>query len=162
MNDTSDTLSAIASQAEREIARLAQLGDVNARAELQLRVWPTLLDLVEVVSELAGDDPEPPSVPVDLVARAVGTILGLVQLLGKPVAEAQLQEIGVRTREVIEELIGLVDADELAAYCSEVTQESQGQAAPPVIDTTAVEAAPAAAAPAAAPTVAPSTTEAWQ
>lgn len=135
MSEFRDALSELESSVSKELARLSRPIAIDPRHELVFRIWPFLHELIDAL-QLLGDD-EPPPVPVDLVARSVGLLMGMLNQLGQPVTQVQLSEIAAHVHELAEELIALVDPDELAEYVAAVTQPSSVEsAAPKVIDVT--------------------------
>jgi len=137
MSDSRDALTALESAASKELLRLSRPIAIDPRAELVYRVWPFLQDLVEAIQEMDGDD-EPPPIPVDLVARCVGLLVGMVNHLGQPMAPEEIAQVAAHVQEVAEELIALVDPDELAEFVASVTQPEQAPVPDNVIDMPAV------------------------
>ena len=144
MSEFRDALAELESSVAKEVARLSRPIAIDSRSELVFRVWPFLHELLDTL--LLLDDEEPPPVPVDLVARAVGLMMGMLNHLGQPMTQEQLGEIAAHVHDVAEGLIALVDADELAAYVADATQPAAVEPAPlKVID---VSPRPGAIAPA--------------
>lgn len=114
-DDLRESIGGLIRQGEREIARLSQASAIEPRSELMHRVWPTVLGLAEAMLLVLEDDSED-VIAVDLVARTVGLILGMAQLLDKTLPSEQMNEIAARVREVVDELVSLVDEEELSAY----------------------------------------------
>lgn len=117
MSELRARVAELARDAAKEVQRSRAPTGIPALDDHQRRWAPLLADLIEVVGELAEECEEAGAIPVDLVARAVGLIIAMVNQLGRPVPEAEVAEIAERAAEVTEELLALVDPDELAAYC---------------------------------------------
>jgi hypothetical protein len=158
MNDSRDALSDLVSGAGKEIARLARVESVDLRDELRFRVWPFLVDLGETLQTALDDEDDEASAPVDVIARAVGFMLTLINRLGDHLPSAYMEDIARKAADVMEELMSLCDPDELAAYVA-----NEGTPSPladahvlepgdaDVIDTTVETAAAETSAPAPAP-----------
>jgi len=120
-DEVRESIGGLIRQGEREIARLGQVGAIEPKSELMHRVWPTVLGLAEAMLAAIEEDGEE-GIAVDLVARTVGLILGMAQLLDKTLPEEQVNEVAARAREVVDELVALVDEEELAAYVAEAVK----------------------------------------
>jgi hypothetical protein len=131
MSDSSDLLADLVSSARKELARLQRTEELDLRSELRHRVWPFLLELAEIAQESFVDD-EAAAISVDLVARAVGLVLGMANRLSEFVGEGEMQDLAARAAEVTEELMALCDPDELASYVA--------PGAEPILDADTVEA----------------------
>jgi hypothetical protein len=116
MTQSRDALADLASSAGTEIARLTRIDKVDARDELRFRLWPFLAELAETFQRALGDDRDPATIPVDVVARAVGLLLTMANQLGDFLSKEEMEELARRAAVVTEELMGLCDPDELAAY----------------------------------------------
>jgi hypothetical protein len=116
MNDSRDALSDLVSGAGKEITRLARVESVDLRDELRFRVWPFLVDLGETLQTALDDEDDEASAPVDVIARAVGFMLTLINRLGDHLPSTYMEDIARRAAAVMEELMSLCDPDELAAY----------------------------------------------
>jgi hypothetical protein len=144
MTDIRAQLADMASSAGKESMRLARVNRVDAREELQIRVWPFLADLVDLIeTSLIDDDGPSITIPVEIVARAVGLLLSMANRLGGLVPKAEMDGFALRAAEVTEELMSLCDPDELALYIQtgNASQRfAEETAAPdPIIDATLVE-----------------------
>jgi hypothetical protein len=144
MNDIRAQLADLASSAGKESMRLARVERIDAREELQVRVWPFLADLVDLIESSLIDEEGPPlTIPVETVARAVQLLLFMANRLGGVLPKAEMDVIALRAAEVTEELMSLCDPDELALYVQAGTasQPNAEEAASPgtIIDTTIVE-----------------------
>jgi hypothetical protein len=157
MNDSRDALSDLVSGAGKEIERLARVESVDLRDELRFRVWPFLVELGETLHATLDEEVNEASAPVDVIARAVGVMLTLINRLGEHLAPAYMEDIARRAAAVMEELMNLCDPDDLAAYVANegtpsaiVDPHTLEPVDPDVIDTTAqtVAAEPSALAPA--------------
>ena len=116
MIDSRDALADLVSSAGKEITRLGRVEAVDVRDELRFRLWPFLAELGEAIQVALDEDREPPTVPVDLVARTVGLILAMANELGQHVSPAAMEALAARAASVAEELMALCDPDELASY----------------------------------------------
>jgi hypothetical protein len=118
MTNVRNQLAVLASDAGKEIVRLAQLESVYARDELRWRVWPFLLELVEALQSSDGNnaDERAPTISVDLVARTVCLLVWMGARLGKQVPRSEMDSMGMVAAEVTKDLIALCDPDELAAW----------------------------------------------
>jgi hypothetical protein len=99
MTDIRAQLADLASSAGKESMRLARVERIDAREELQVRVWPFLADLVDLIETSLLDDEGPPvTIPVETVARAVGLLLSMANRLGGVVPKTEMDEIAARRR----------------------------------------------------------------
>ena len=104
MNDSRDALSDLVSGAGKEIERLARVESVDLRDELRFRVWPFLVELGETLHATLDEEVDEASAPVDVIARAVGVMLTLINRLGEHLAPAYMEDIARRAAAVMEEL----------------------------------------------------------
>lgn len=118
MSEFRDALSQLEHAVSKEVARLSRPISIDARSELVFHLWPVVRDLIDALQWLENEEA---AIPVDLIARTVGLMMGMLNHIGRPVAEEQLAEIAAHVQEVADELIALVDADELAAYVASTT-----------------------------------------
>lgn len=125
MSEFRDALSQLEHAVSKEVARLSRPISIDPRSELVFHIWPVLRELIDALQLL---DIGEAAIPVDLVARTVGLMMGMLNHIGRPVAEEQLAEIAAHVQEVADELIALVDAEELAAYVASATARPE----PPV------------------------------
>jgi hypothetical protein len=147
MTDVRDRLATLASDAGKEIARLGQVETIDVRDELRYRVWPLVADLIDLVQATqAADDGElPPTLPVDVVARAVGLMLSMANRLGELLPKPEMERFARAAAEVTEELLSFCDPDELAAIIGREHRPTDGTQSPPEdapIDATIVESEP--------------------
>jgi hypothetical protein len=119
MTDVRDQLATLASLAGKEIERLGQVQSVDARDELRYRVWPVVADLIDVVQAAQDvEEPEalPATIPVEVVARAVGLMLSMANRLGQLLPKSEMDRFALAAAEVTEDLLSFCDPDELAAF----------------------------------------------
>jgi hypothetical protein len=128
MEETQETLVPLGHVIGKEIARLGRSGEVSAREELRLHVWPFLQDLVEAVTyALSAVTEEEPALPVELVARTV-VILSALLKHGQATLSAPLFTVLSRmATEVTEALTELADSDELERALAAEIERLQGQ-----------------------------------
>lgn len=119
MDDSRDALANLVSGAGKEIARLARVEAVDVRDELRFRVWPFLAELGETLSAMLDAEGDDASVPVDVIARAVGFMVTLIDALGEHRPSAEMEELARKAALIMEELMALCDPDELAEYVAE-------------------------------------------
>jgi hypothetical protein len=137
MNDSRDALSDLVSGAGKEVTRLARVESVDLRDELRFRVWPFLVELGETLHAALDEEVGEAPAPVDVIARAVGFMLTLINRLGEHLPPAHMEDLARRAAAVMEELMSLCDPDELADYVA-----SEGTP-PPVVDAHVLEPAEA-------------------
>jgi hypothetical protein len=83
MTEVRDQLANLASSAGKEITRLARVDTVNARDELQFRVWPFLAEMVDIIEDSLEADNDPAmTIPVETVAHTVALLPVMANRLG--------------------------------------------------------------------------------
>jgi hypothetical protein len=144
MTEVRDQLADLASSAGKEIARLARVDAIDARNELQFRVWPFLAEMVDIIEDSLEADSDPAmTIPVETVARAVALLLVMANRLGEVLPKSDMDALALRAAEVTEELMSLCDPDELALYVQRegapAPYAEESSSARTMIDATLVE-----------------------